>query len=117
MYINHIHLHNNNINIEKIKDRNIRVVKKYTSSAVEISFRQRDSPPHFSFARYVTINSDWRTRDALRDSRFKEGCACSRPSLVNLNQNSQFMERVLCAARHKIRCPNARKSDHPPDDE
>lgn len=71
----------------------------------------------FSFARYAAINSDWRTHGALRGSRFKEGrnarvCLCL--SLVNPNQNSQFMERVTYAAHLAIRCPNARKSDHPP---
>ena len=67
---------------------------------------------YFLFARYAAINFDWRTRGVPRGARFKER-ACA---LVNPNQNSQFIGWVTCAARLEIRCPNARKSDHPSDE-
>lgn len=72
--------------------------------------------PLFFREGYPAINFDWRTHGALRGSRIKEGRnvrACLRLPLVNPNQNSQFMERVTIV-RLAIRCPNARKSDHPP---
>lgn len=70
------------VSAKRIKKRNIGIVAKRTGcSHVEspaAGFATRSSaltnPAFFlfSFARYATINSDWRTRGALRSSRFKK---------------------------------------------